>query len=239
MPDSSLPPSSQKPSAARLQGGQFSLRWLFWMTSIVAGWSAIGTVLGPGALPFAVGMTVAFASMCGGLKMLSVTPIRPRMFYAAWLILAASLLMPSVRGCNGKAIAGWQAAQVCAGAGLAVVTGIAERTEADEGPIQPREWLTLVNLALLNAANLALIASPLLLWRLQRDRGQLLAGWLAITAVPVWLLAVLDADDYLLGYYMWSSCFIVLVATSRVRIIVFVVMSLLAVIILGLSLSIG
>ncbi len=214
---------------------QFSLRGLFLLMTAAAGTAAVASVWGLGSLILSTGFILATLNWRGGCAAVQTNRARPRLFYTAWLLFAASLFLPVTKGCGTDAFCGWQAALVCAGAEVDLLKDIASACRTSPQDSEPRIiegagdtvsnrarrtveavgsalWVTLLNLA-----NLLMLGSPWLLWRLQRGRGQRLAALLAWSTVAVWLVP-LDAPPpmYLSGYYVWCLSFTLVLTTLRI-----------------------
>ena len=86
----------------------------------------------------------------------------------------------------------------------------------DEDPVSVADFFILGLLLLINLANLLILLSPLLLFRLQREKGRLMGNALAISAVAVWLIPWENPEGYLIGYYVWAGSIMLLLQTWRI-----------------------
>ena len=60
-------------------------------------------------------------------------------------------------------------------------------------------------LLLLNLANLCLLLSPWMLWRVQRNKGRVFIVAMSLAAVSVWFLPWDDGGGMMVGYYAWYA----------------------------------
>ncbi|MBW3596666.1 MAG: hypothetical protein KY475_05260 [Planctomycetes bacterium] len=206
---------------------QFSLKSAFLATAVAAGVACLVGYRGFGSLVLSAGLIAAWLNVRGRLDRLQTRKVRPKLFYAGWMLLGASLFLPAMKGCNNQPVYGWQTAYLCAVTEAEIVHELVQDSELDaERPLEQVgsfAWITAIN-----AANLLLVLSPLLLWRLQRGQGQFLGAALAIAAVSPWALAMRDPHMFI-GCYVWCASFIVLLLSCRIQTRTFCVMLAIAV----------
>jgi hypothetical protein len=222
-----LAPAPREEAKVAGRSWQFSLREAFWFLTAAGGAAALVRFKGWGSLVLSLGLYAAWLNVRGRLGDVQTARRRPKVFYAAWLLLAASLFLPAMRGCNNSTMKGWETAHLCAVAEAAAVERFVikgERPQAEELPRVVKEvgWITLLNLA-----NLLALLSPLLLWRLQREKGQWLASASAVCAVAVWTVPLKD-PHVLIGCYVWCAGFLALTLPYRIGWKAFAAMLLLA-----------
>lgn len=187
---------------------QFNLRTLFALTTWIAMLLAIAASSLSAWFMAALGFSTTAVNCAGKLSPIQTWRGRRGAMLLAWLLLLASLMMPAVRGCGDDAVPGYRAAAVAA---LYQV-----RPPVD----QPAEtWVAAyLEFTLLNLANLLLILSPLLIMRVERGRGQILAALLSCGATAMWCMPVGERPGSLLaGYYVWSLAPLCLLASIRLR----------------------
>lgn len=186
---------------------QFSLRGAFVLLTASSGAAALVAYRGAGSLALSIGLLWAWLNVRGAFRSVQTPRARPKVFYAAWLLLGVSLFLPAAKGCNNSYIYGWQTAYLCAAAEIETAQNLAQNRES--GPEQRVElatgfaWLTMINLA-----NLLLVLSPLLLWRLQRGQGGALSAALGVNAVAAWAVPMRE-PHLLIGCYVWCASFAV------------------------------
>jgi hypothetical protein len=185
---------------------QFSLRAMMIFTAAVAGVVWLATIKGAGVLVVVVGLSVSTLNWRGGLAGWQRPERCGRPIKLGWLLLAISLLLPSVRGCNNTGMLGCDVAIRCANAQVA---GIA-RTDFSKKQVFEYAFITLMNLT-----NILLLASPLLLALLRRGRGQYFTTILACGATAAWTLPVPDASGLLIGYYVWCLGQVMVLSAAR------------------------
>jgi hypothetical protein len=195
-------------TAARFQ---FRLSHLFLATFLVASITFIAIIFGPGSLPLSIGITLAWLNVRGLLGWFQQRHTRARVCYVAWFLIATSLALPSVKGCNQKPVKGWQAAQMAVMAEGAALEKLATNPDRIDG----ESCVFVVYFMLINLANLLALMSPLLLYRLQKGKGRLMGNTLAFASVAVWMLPWGDPEGYFIGYYVWSGGLTLLLHTMR------------------------
>ncbi len=224
-------PTVESDRTASLSPWQFSLRDIFWLTTAAAGVAAVAAVKGAGSLVISIGLVVAWLNARGRLAPVQTRKARPKVFYVAWGLLAASLFLPAMKGCNNKPIYGWQTAYACAATQADGVAQLVLQGPPEERPslsdVGSFVWFTLINLA----NGLALL-SPFWLWRLQRGRGEWFGAVLAVAVIGVWAVPLRDPTNLLVGCYVWCAGFAVLLAAHRLRFGVLAAMCALAVVFL-------
>ncbi len=225
-PDETSTAAEARPEAA-MPPWQFSLREAFWFTTAAAGAAALAAVKGAGSLAMSVGLLLAWLNTRGRLAPVQTRTARPKVFYVAWALLAASLFLPAMKGCNNTVIYGWQTAYMCAATETeGIVEFVANRRAPD-----PPTWSELGTLAwvtLMNLANLLAVVSLFWLWRLQRGQGEWLGVALALAVIGVWAVPLQDPTNTLVGCYVWCAGFAVLLSAHRLNVRTFGVMVALA-----------
>ena len=224
--ESAAVPSEERTSPVRWQ---FNLRDAFLATTATAGAAALAGYRGMGSLVLSLGLAAAWLNVRGRLTPLQTHRARPKLFYAAWLLLGVSLFLPAMKGCDNSALRGWQTAQAAVLLEADAVAELSENPGAvlQQGSHELREGLRFWTiLTLINAANLLLLSSPLLLWRIQRGKGEWLGAAFAMAAVGPW--AVPLRDPVLIGCYVWCAAFLVVLLSYRIRAFTFFAMLALA-----------
>jgi hypothetical protein len=205
---------------------QFSLRDVFGFTAAAASAAAVARFTAPGAFVLAAGLYLAWLNSRGRLEQVQTRRARPKVFWAAWLLLGVSLFLPAMKGCNNTVHQGWETATIAAqwefsAAGEILVKRNTPSAEELPEALGFAAWMTLINLA-----NVLALLSPLLLWRLQRGQGQWFGAALAVAAVAVWSVPL--SDGMLIGCYMWCAGFLVLTMSYRIGWRVFAAMTAVA-----------
>jgi hypothetical protein len=198
---------------------QFNLREAFLATTAAAGAAALAGSRGLGSLVLSLGLAAAWLNVRGRLASLQTRRARPQLFYAGWLLLGVSLFLPAMKGCNNSTLRGWQTAQAAVMLEAGAVTELIEHPGAvlEQGDHDLREgarFWTIITL--INAANLSLLLTPLLLWRLQRGKGEWLGAAFALAAVSPWAVPLRD-PEVLVGCYVWCAAFLVVLLSYRIR----------------------
>ena len=201
------------------QRPQYSLRDLFVAMTGVAAAFGLAAWWGPGTLPYSIGLLLALANVTGRLGFFQTKQTRPKCFYVAWGLLLVSLFLPSVQGCQ-EDMKGWQAALTVAQAEIEGVQSLA--SQETDAPWY-RWAFSLTVYSLLNLANILALLSPLLLYRLQRDRGKWMGGALAVCSVAAWSLGW--TPGFLVGYYVWCFGFAALLIGYRMSWLTFGLMA--------------
>lgn len=181
---------------------------LLGFTAWIAAMLAIAVSGAAAWLMAAIGFSVT-AMNCAGKLAAVQTPVNHRRAVSlAWLLLLASLLLPVVRGCGNEAVPGWRAAAVaCA---YQVQPPVSQPPELWVGAYVEFTWL--------NLANLLLILSPLLAWRIQNGKGHVYRVLLAWAATAMWCVPIGETPNTLLaGYYVWCLAALCLLASLRLR----------------------
>ncbi|HET6881481.1 MAG TPA: hypothetical protein VFI31_15065, partial [Pirellulales bacterium] len=172
-------------------GPQFSLKAIFAATTWAGAIAGLAVSHLAGWTTVAVGFSLAALNCTGRLAAWQTKRGQPRLFALGWMLLAASLLLPAVKGCNNESVKGWEAAMVCGSIAF--------------DPPGSAEWPAVVWYDVLTFGNLPLVLSPLFLWRLRRGKGQLYGTLLAMSCAAMWSVAIRDADKVLVGYYVWCA----------------------------------
>jgi hypothetical protein len=205
---------------------QFSLREAFWFTTAAGGAAALVRFRGLGSLVLSLALLFAWLNVRGRLAKLQTRRARPKVFYAAWLLLGASLFLPAMKGCNNTVHRGWETASMAAKWEIGAAYEVLVKADLPSLEEAPAAIDFGVRLTLINLANLLALLSPLLLWRLQRDQGQCLGAVLAVSAVAVWATPM--GSELLIGCYVWCAGFLALTISYRIGWRLFGVMTLLA-----------
>lgn len=190
---------------------QFSLRDLFAATTGVAAACGLAAWQGVGTLAYSLGLLLSLFNATGRLSYFQSTTMRPKCFYLAWGLLFTSLFVPAVPGCNDD-LAGWQVAAMVATSGVQEAGKLFD--PENEQPLQQTAF-SLVAFGLLNLANTLALLSPLLLYWLQRGRGKWLGIALAVCSVVAW--SVGWGEGLLIGFYLWSAGFAILLTAYRIN----------------------
>jgi hypothetical protein len=212
---------------------QFSLREAFWFTTAAAGATALVRFRGPGSLVISLALYFAWLNARGRLAIFQTCRARPRVFYAAWLLLGASLFLPAMKGCNTSVHRGWETASMAAKWEVSVASEVILKCNLPPSD----DWLEAlgfwVRITLINLANLLALLSPLLLWRLQREKGRQFGAMLAVSAVAAWTIPM--GDGLLIGCYVWCAGFLVLTLSFPMSWRLFAAMTALAAVIVSAS----
>jgi len=202
---------------------QFSLRGLFSLIAAVSMASAAVAVKGKGAILLSIGLATCVANWRGVLEPIQTPQRRKALLRAAWVLLAASLLLPAAKGCGATQIMGWEAAAWCA------------LGQLDVGEIRSLEALSgYALISLCNLANLGLILSFLLAWRLNDRQRDWLVASLGLGATAAWSVSLGEPDQWLVGYYLWCVALLLYLSARRLPFAALVPMSLLALALLAL-----
>lgn len=202
---------TEPPGAVANPPFQFRLVHLFLATFLVAVITLLAISVGPGTLPFSIGITLAWLNVQGFFGWLQQKRSRPRVCCVVWLLIAISLILPSAKGCNNKPIKGWQAAQMV----IMAEGSMLKKLATTEEPFNGANLVFIVHFTLINLANLLILSSPLFLYRLQKGKGRHLGNALAIAAVSVWVIPWSGPSDFLIGYYVWAGGITLLLFTVR------------------------
>jgi hypothetical protein len=138
-----------------------------------------------------LGLGVACLSHLGCLNRLQQGRTQTIILWVAWLTWIVSLCLPTF-SFFGQAY-GWEAAWI-------VLVGPWERIFKGEFDFRMSLWIAD------SLANLLQVALPLLIWRLSRDRGQIMAAVLLVVIVAPWL-TIWTENNMLVGYYVWCASF--------------------------------
>ncbi|HVC96910.1 MAG TPA: hypothetical protein VND64_24740 [Pirellulales bacterium] len=194
---------------------QFSLRAMMAFTAAVAGVVWLATIKGAGVLVVVAGLTVSMLNWRGALAGWQRPERCGRPIKLGWLLLAISLVLPSVQGCNEQVL-GWEVAWVCASTEIEVIrNGITNGFDTDDSKGALKDMLEVVFMTLINLTNLLLFALPWFLVLLRRGRGQCYAAILSCGATAAWTAPVPDAGGLLVGYYVWCLGQLMVLSAAR------------------------
>lgn len=187
---------------------QFGLRWLLALTAWVAAIMALAVSSLNTLVMSAVGFSVAALNCAGKLSVLQSAANHRRAVGLAWLLLLASLVLPSVRGCGDDAVPGYSAA---------VAACMYQISPPVNQPVE--SWVAAyVEFTWLNLANLLLILSPRFIRRVERGQGRVYGVLLALACAAMWGLPIGERPGTLLvGYYVWCLAGLCLLASIRLR----------------------
>jgi hypothetical protein len=215
-----------KPEVVPAPRRQIALRGLFICTGYFAVSSALALRFGLGIFVLMNGLFLTWLSFRGYLWWAQSNRARPRVYGIGWLLFAVSFGLPAftVNGCGNGAPTtyyGWEAAVSTAQMSLEAVS------EADTLIRQPehrtrkgfRQLLQAVLLVLLwNLPNVLMLASPYMLFRQQRGRGQLMTMLFCCAAVSTWTWGISVGEELRIGYYVWS-CGITIISLARATVL--------------------
>ena len=191
---------------APLNRWQFRLWHLFALMTYVAVVLGIASWQGPQTLMVTLGLGLALFSHLGAFERLQKGRTQLIVVGVAWVTYLISLCTPC--GTGTFTVFGWQAAWTY----LAGPFAEPFLTEAFFHPrLQAWPWLLSVDLA-----NVLQAALPLLLWRLSRGRGHVLAMVSCLAMVGPWTTLVMATWLYV-AYYIWCVSFMLLVIAVPVN----------------------
>lgn len=190
---------------------QFSLRGLLLTTTAVAGILGIGLATSPSVATLMVLLGLTGLNCLGKLEPFRRSNSSRRgLFGTSWALFGLSLFLPVGQfGCNGTEQWGYQTVLMGAQSEVMIAENIVEKGLSDDWT---KDLFVIQMISQLNLANLLLLLSPLLLWRLQQGKGEWYSAlWLwALTSLPV---IAIDLPKLRLGYYCWTcSQFLVVCA---------------------------
>jgi len=190
------PPSNSE----KWQRWQFGLAHLFGFMTWASVASALMAVCGPGTLTVSSGLLMAWLNYTGAFASLQRGRRQAALLWAAWGLFLVSLALPSMPPVFGtSSIYGYEAAYFVLGAPLNVW---------NRGSVVD---LSIPWFLLMDAANLLMLVTPLLIWRITRGCGQWLGASLCVALVSTWIVTWDGA--MLFGYFVWvASMLLVLVA---------------------------
>jgi hypothetical protein len=187
-------------NSAEWRPWQFGLAHLFGLTTWASVAAALVAVCGPGTLTMSAGLLLAWLNYCGAFASLQSGRRQTAVLWAAWGLFLISLTLPSMPPVFGtNSIYGFEAAYFVLGAPLNIW---------NRGSVVD---LSIPWLLLMDAANLLMLLTPLLIWRIKRGGGQWLGVSLCVAMVSTWIVTWDGA--MLIGYFVWvTSMLFVLVA---------------------------
>jgi hypothetical protein len=183
---------------------QFGIRHLLGLMTYVAVMLGIATWQGPQTLMATCGLGLALVSHLGALERLHSGRTQFVLFGLAWATFLVSLCAPCTTG--PFQIYGWQAAWIYLAAPVQVIF-------ATDSSVEPFGWPWLISIDL---ANILQALLPLLIWRLGRGRGQVLATISCLAMVGPWTTVVMATDLYV-AYYLWCASFMLVVIAVPVN----------------------
>ncbi|HEV3020839.1 MAG TPA: hypothetical protein VGX76_00165 [Pirellulales bacterium] len=186
---------------------QFGLKTIFALVTWTAAIAGLAVSQLAGWTMTAIAFSVGALNCRGRLQGWQWGAAQARVFGVGWSLLALSLFLPAVKGCGNVGVPGWEAAAICAQ--LVVDPPASESSGPWRGALL-YAWLTL--------GNALLLGSPLLLWRLRRERGQFYGTWLAMAVATMCGLSIRDdSRQFLAGYYVWCLAGLSLLCAYRLR----------------------
>ena len=212
--NASLKPAADEAVPLDLRPPQFTLRFLFLLTAVVAATTALAVGWGISTLPASIGMAVSAANAAGMLAYVQRhTQARAAIVTAAWGFFLLSLALPSVI-VFGE-VSGWAAAWTVLTIIPNVIAHILGFNDPSESMVKPIGALLLYGP--LSVANFILILAPLCLW-LQRYRWSWWITQIApICASAAWIIFALDdGTKALVGYYVWCASFLIFISSQRI-----------------------
>lgn len=200
---------------------QFGIRHLLGLMTYVAVMLGIATWQGPHTLMATCGLGLALLSHLGALERLQSGRTQLVLVSLAWVTFLVSLCSPCLTG--SFQIYGWQA-------GWIYLMAPVQAIFSTDTNIQPVDWPWIISI---NVANVLQTLLPLLIWRLGRGRGQVLATLSCLAMVGPWTTLVMATDLYV-AYYIWCASFMLLVIAVPVNRSTLIGMTCLAVLLVGI-----
>ncbi|MCE9528217.1 MAG: hypothetical protein K8R36_19420 [Planctomycetales bacterium] len=176
---------------------QFGIRHLLGLMTYVAVMLGIATWQGPQTLMVTTGLGLALLSHLGAFKRLQTGRNQLVLVGLAWVFYLVSLCTPCMTGTF--TVYGWQAAWI-------YFYGPVEAMLRKESGFEVFAWPWIVTIDMSNVLQAVL---PLLIWRLSRERGQVLSVLSCLAMVGPWTTLVMASDLYI-AYYIWCASFMLL-----------------------------
>lgn len=199
---------SGEAAKATTRAGQFHLRDLFIATTCVAVAAGLAHYAGLGTLPFSCGALLVLANRYGWFERLQRGAPQRVLGLLATALFAGSLFLPSMKGCNGTHLKGWEIAQLVALHEADVVYKTAaepeKRQEAFDNPVDAVRMLVL--LTGLNLGNLLLATAVLAPWRWRKWLARIYPSLATFGAASCWLVTWRDDPTaFLVGWWVWLA----------------------------------
>lgn len=178
---------------------QFGLKHLFGLTTLAAIAAAIFSAVGAGTLVLSLGLILGWLNYCGLFASLQTGRKQLLLLGTAWATFLLSLLLPSVKvfGPVNGASAAW-------------IVLLAPYEALRRAPTEA--WSALLYVVI-DVANALMLALPVLIWLLRRNRGQATSATLCGAMVSAWTVGWGEGREMLVGYYVWClSMMLALVA---------------------------
>ena len=192
---------------------QLSLRGLFLCTTYFGISSALAARFGLGIFVLMNGIFLTWLSFRGYLWWMQTSKARPWTYRTAWLLFAVSFGLPAFvsKGCGNatpETTYGWQAALLTVHFSAEVIQESAaelkEPSKIDATKVK-NLVMGLFGVVVWNLPNLAMLASPFVLYRQQRGKGAVLSFFFGCAAMCSWMWGIDDSGaDLRIGYYVWS-----------------------------------
>ncbi|MFN0020621.1 MAG: hypothetical protein ACKVP0_20375 [Pirellulaceae bacterium] len=195
---------------------QFGIRHLLGLMTYVAVMLGIATWQGPQTLMVTTGLGLALLSHLGAFQRLQTGRTQLVLVGIAWVTYLVSLCTPCTTGTF--TVYGWQAAWI-------YLYGPVEAMLRTDTGFEIVAWPWIITIDMSNVLQLTL---PLLIWRLSRERGQVLSVLSCVAMVGPWTTLVMATDLYI-AYYIWCVSFMLLAIAVRVNRLTLMGMAVLAV----------
>jgi hypothetical protein len=176
---------------------QFGIRHLLGLMTYVAVMLGITTWQGPQTLMVTTGLGLALLSHLGAFQRLQSGRTQLMVVGLAWVVYLVSLCTPCTTG--PFTVYGWQAAWI-------YFYGPVEALLKKDTGFEIFAWPWIVTI---DMSNLLQVVLPLLIWRLSRERGQVLSVLSCLAMVGPWTTLVMASDLYV-AYYIWCASFMLL-----------------------------
>jgi hypothetical protein len=173
-------------------------RWQFGIAHLlgVMTWACVAAALvagfGPGTLMMSAGLLLAWLNYCGAFASLQSGRRQTAVLWTAWGLFLVSLALPCL-GAFGMVLGYAAAWFVLSGPFMAL----------SRGEWQHPQLLLLIHLS---AANVLILCTPFLIWRLRSGRGQGLSATLCLAMIGPWSI-IWDSPGLLVGYFVWCASF--------------------------------
>ena len=183
---------------------QFGIRHLLGLMTYVAVMLGIAMWQGPQTLMVTTGLGLALLSHVGAFQRLQSGRTQLILVGLAWVLYLVSLCTPCTTG--SFTVYGWQAAWI-------YLYGPLEALIKENSDFQLFAWPWIFTIDMSNVLQVTL---PLLIWRLSRERGQVLSVLSYLAMVGPWTTLVMATDLYI-AYYVWCVSYMLLVIAVPVN----------------------
>jgi len=186
-------------AATKATSWQFGLKHLFGLTTLAAIAAAIFSAVGAGTLVLSLGLILAWLNYCGLFASLQTGRKQLVLLGTAWATFLLSLLLPSVKvfGPVNGASAAW-------------IVLLAPYEALRRAPTEA--WSAFLYVVI-DMANALMLALPVLIGLLRRNRGHATSATLCSAMVGAWAVGWGEGREMLVGYYVWClSMMLALVA---------------------------